>query len=446
MLTDVIAALATPPGTSALALVRISGDGAHDVAARVLRPFDALPARHLRRSVVVDRRSGERIDDVLYATFEAPSSYTGEDAVEISTHGGVLVPVEVLDALFQAGARLAEPGEFTRRALLNGKMDLLQAEAVGDLIAASSPAQRRAALNQLDRGLTRRIEDLRARVLDLEKLVCYEIDFPEEDSGPISPQQIQNAIDVFRASCKALLASAVEGERLREGAVVVIAGLPNTGKSSLFNALLGMERAIVTEVAGTTRDAIEAPLSCEGFPIRLVDTAGLRSTEDLVEQKGIEVSHRYLRGADAILFCADSGRSLSDDEREFLEGCDAPHLVVWTKMDLAGHDRERPGVGVSTRTGAGLVDLRTELARLAFGRLLGATDLDPILTRARHRTALERALSEVDEFDRARVRGIETAVAAVHLRAAATALEVVIGMVSQEDVLDAVFSTFCIGK
>lgn len=448
MLSDVIAALATPAGRSALALIRVSGEGAHTVAGTVLSPFQRKPPRMARRTRAIDPQTKELLDEVLYTVFAAPASYTGQDLVEIGVHGGLLAPAEVLGALFAAGARQALPGEFTRRALLNGKVDLLQAEATADLIDASAPAQRRAAINQLDRGLSQRIDALRDRVLALEALVSYEIDFPEEDSGPVPPERIGAALDELRAALELILRTAGEGERLRDGALCVIAGIPNAGKSSLFNALLGVDRAIVTEIAGTTRDAIEAPATCGGFPFRLIDTAGLTQSGDQVERLGVEVSRRYLAAADVVLYCAEAGREMDDEERRFLETVAAPLVIVRTKIDRTGErrwDRQRE-VGVSALTGEGLAELREELARVAFTRLSCSADVEPVVTRERHRVALSRALEEVNAFGVARERGLEGAVAATHLRAAVTALEDVIGLVTTDDVLDSVFSTFCIGK
>lgn len=440
-----IAALATPPGRSAIALLRVSGAGAHGVAARVLSPFRPDPPRTARLARCLHPTRDERLDEALYVVYRAPGSYTGEDLVEITTHGGLLVPAEVLGALVAAGARLAAPGEFTRRALSNGKLDLLQAEAVGDLVDATAPAQRRTALDQLDRGLSERIAGLRERVLELEALVCYEIDFPEEDSGPVPPERIEAAIQETRSAITGLLATAADGARLREGALAVIAGRPNTGKSSLFNALLGSERAIVTEIPGTTRDAIEAPASCSGFPFRLVDTAGLRDSDDTVERLGVEVSRRYLAGADVVLFCAEAGRALTAEERRFLDEVRAPVVLVHTKADLtdgaAGED-----LAVSTRTGAGLPLVRRKLAETAFSVLAAGGDVEPVVTRERHRAALERALAEVTQFAAARAAGLEGAIAAAHLRAAATALEDLVGIVTADDVLDRVFASFCVGK
>ena len=424
-------------------MIRVSGGDAFGVATRVLSPFAAVPARTARRARAQDA-AGTALDDVLYVVYTGPASYTGEDAVEITTHGGLLVPAEVLAACLAAGARSALPGEFTRRALLNGKLDLLQAEATGDLITATAPAQRRAALHQMDRGLSRRIEALREAVLQLEALVSYDIDFPEEDDGPVSPARITAAIADLRRDLSGLLATAQDGERLRTGALCVIAGAPNAGKSSLFNALVGHDRALVTEIAGTTRDAIEAQITCDGFPFRLVDTAGLREGGDRIEQMGIEVSRRYLGAADVVLFCVEPG---GDVAREFVEGMEVPVLVVRTKNDRATCNVQRATeIAVSAHTGVGLEDLRRRLAELAFQGMVAGGDPGPMLTRARHRQALERALAEIGAFQSAREAGIETAAAATHLRAAVGALEDVIGVVAPNDVLDRLFRSFCVGK
>src|SRR5205085_2202900 len=319
--TDPIVALATAPGRSALALIRLSGAGAFSLAARCLEPFHPSPPRTVFRARLAHLESRDSVDDVLAACFPAPHSYTGEDVVEISTHGGLVVQAAAVAALVAAGARPAEPGEFTRRAVLNGKMDLLQAEATADLIDAGSPVQRRRALQQLERGLSDRLTALRSEILELEALIAYDIDFPEEDEGPVSPQRVRGAWEVVRGRVAELLRTAPEGERLREGALLVIAGRPNAGKSSLFNALLGTERAIVTEIAGTTRDAIEAQAVIEGFPFRIVDTAGLRDSIERIERLGIEVSMKYLAAADLVLFCEER----DDPERNaFLAHVQAP--------------------------------------------------------------------------------------------------------------------------
>jgi tRNA modification GTPase len=346
------------------------------------------------------------------------------------------VPAAALAAFAAAGARPAQPGEFTRRAVLNGKMDLLQAEATADLIDAGSPAQRRRALQQLERGLSHRLTALRGEILELEALIAYDIDFPEEDEGPVSETTVHRAWSVVRDRVADLLKSAPEGERLREGALLVIAGRPNAGKSSLFNALLGTERAIVTEIPGTTRDAIEEQAVIEGFPFRVVDTAGLRDSGERIEQLGIEVSKKYLAAADLVLFCEER----EDASRgAFLAQVTAPVVVVRTKADVTGE-------GVSAVTGEGLPELRRRLAEVAFGRLLALGDVEPVVTRARHRTALERSLAELDAFWSARMAGVDAAATATHLRTAVLALDELIGAVTPEDVLDRVFAAFCVGK
>ena len=450
MLTDPIVALATPPGRSALALIRLSGRGAFDVAARVLRPFRPEPARTVHRVQVVHPTSGAPVDDGLAVCFPGPRSYTGDDLVELSTHGGLVVSAAAVGALVTAGARPAAPGEFTRRALLNGKIDLLQAEATADLIDAGSPAQARRALQQLERGLSARLAELRAELLELEALIAYDIDFPDEDEGAVAPERVTRAWRAVRDRIAELLETAPQGERLREGALLVIAGRANAGKSSLFNALLGVERAIVTEVPGTTRDAVEAYAVLEGFPFRLVDTAGLRHSDDRVEKLGIEVSRRYLAAADLVLFCRDAECEMRDAESEqFLASCRAPVVDVVTKVDL-----QRPSdsptvpqsVAVSIVTGEGLAELRRRLAEVAFGRLLALGDVEPVITRARHRAALERALAEVEAFQSARQGGVDAAATATHLRTAVGALDDLIGVVTPDDVLDRVFASFCIGK
>lgn len=477
LLNDTIAAIATPHGRGATGLIRISGADARTVLPRLCPTAAELPAPRTQRLLAVHHPdSGELLDRGLVTWFPAPHSYTGEDTVEISVHGGVLTPQLVLDAALAAGARSAEPGEFTRRAYLNGKLDLLQAEAVLDLIDGRSPALHRAAVHQMERGLSRRIMELRAGIIDAEALLIYNIDFPDEDEPPVPAARIRAAAEAVRDRMTALLATAPEGELLRDGALVVLAGRPNSGKSSLFNALLGVERAIVTDVPGTTRDAIVATLTLEGYPFRLVDTAGLRDTRDRVEEIGIEVARRYLRTAHLVLFCAEAGRPLLDDELHFLAlqdpmrtlllrtQADRPtgasaHLPLSAPSSLpepaSGGDADPqrsevevpvPTLTLSAHTGEGMPRLRGALLRLAFGGLLDETDEAPLLTHARHTRAVGRARSEVEEFLQALDGHLPMEFAAVHLRAAAGALEDLVGVIDTEDLLDRVFGQFCVGK
>ena len=441
MLADPIVALATPPGRSALAVVRLSGRGAFRIAARVVEQFTETPPRTARLTTFRDI-SGEPIDQGLYTVFTGPASYTGEDLVELSCHGGLLVPTRVLAALQAAGARPAAPGEFTRRAVLNGKLDLVQAEAVGDLIDAVAPAQGRAALRQLEGGLSRRLEALRESLVEAHALLGYEVDFPGEDDGPVPPERIAGALQDTAEQIGRLIATAPSGERLREGALLVLAGRPNAGKSSLFNALLGTERALVTEVPGTTRDAIEAHTDFLGWPVRLVDTAGLWESSDRLDRMGVAMSRRYLAGADLVLLCVEAGRAPGPDE--LAAAADRPWLLVRTKADLVPATGE--GLPVSIVTGAGLGELRRAAAERVFADRIGLGDLEPALTRERHRTALVRARTALTDALPHLAAGGDAVLAAHHVREATTALEELLGVVDVEEVLERVFGRFCVGK
>lgn len=440
-----IVAIATPPGRGALATVRASGPTVQSLAAALLNPVPTVP-RHAMHCVVRDAR-GEKIDDVIATFYLAPHSFTGEDLLEISTHGGLVVPAAVLAASICAGAREAAPGEFTRRAVLNRKLDLIQAEAIGDLIDARSSAAHRLALRQLDGGLSRRIEMLREQLLSLEALLAYDIDFPEEDDGPIPHERIILAAEELLGALNSLLATGEQGALVHDGALVVLAGAPNVGKSSLFNALLGEARAIVTEIPGTTRDAIEAVLDLPGWPLRLVDTAGLHETTDPVEVLGIETSSRYLGRAAIILACVDSPETALA-VKELHARTSAPIIIVATKSDLVTEGVQiECDVAVSAVTGDGLaVLLRLVEARLAHDSGIPILDA-PVLTRARHRTAVAGARSEVSRFiDVWRDDMMPASVAATHIRSAADGLSELIGIVYVDDVLDVVFRSFCVGK
>jgi tRNA modification GTPase len=447
--SDTIIALATPPGRGAITIVRLSGTGANEIAGRLVRPWP--PARRVATLCTVYSPTGERLDQAVVTCYEGPRSFTGEDVVELACHGGRIVPTSVIAALLEIGAREALPGEFTRRAVLNGKLDILQAEAVGDLVDARSRGGQRAALNQLDGGLSRRVLALRESLLELEALIAYDIDFPEEDDGPIAPGHIVAAIDRTLAALDQLLATARAGELIREGALVIIAGAPNVGKSSLFNALLGRRRAIVTDTPGTTRDALEAVIDTESWPIRLVDTAGLRETTDVVERLGIEVSEEYLERADMVLACGDDDQNLARTIEVIKQRTGAPVLAVRTKIDRAesqtGAEARGEELGVSAETGVGLGELVAAItATLSADQR--TPDLDaPILTHVRHRYAIQHARNELAAFREARRDAqLPGPVAAVHLRAAVHALEELVGAVDVEEVLERVFASFCVGK
>ena len=451
---DTIVSLSTPPGVGALAVVRLSGPGAVDVLKALLVKEASMPGVRepsLRR--LTDPDTGEVIDEVVVTRFQAPASYTGEDMVELSCHGGWLVPELVVEACQRSGARIADRGEFTRRAYLHGKLDLIQAEAVADVINARSRAFHRAALVQMERGLSRRVSDLRERLLRLEGLLAHHVDFPEEDEPPVPITAVADQAARMVTDLELMLATAPEGELLREGALTVFAGRPNAGKSSLYNALLGEERAIVSEEAGTTRDAIEAVVQIGGFPFRLVDTAGLREPAGNIEQKGIEIARGYLGRADAVLYCVSADEGPTDEDRAFLEVHEgAPVVLVNTKADLAkpqkhwGPDGTAARVQVSVESGVGLEKIRQVLTELVYSSIVTAEPGLPVLTRGRQARGLRAAKVEVEAFREALGQGLPAEVASTHLRAAETALEELLGAVSADDVLDVVFREFCIGK
>lgn len=446
---DTIVAVSTASGRGAIAITRMSGPRAHEIARRCLSAWPAGP-RLASLCEVRDPRTGETVDRAIVTTFVRPQSFTGEDLVEISGHGGVLSPAAVAALLIREGARQAEPGEFTRRAVLNGKLDLLQAEGIASIVDARTEAARRGALHSVDGGVSRQIGMLRGAILDLEALLAYDIDFPEEDDGPIGRDRVERALAEVQHHLADLMASVRLGEMVREGAVVVLAGRPNAGKSSLFNALLGLERAIVHETPGTTRDAIEAVIEAGRWPLRLVDTAGLRESSDEIERTGVEISQRYLAGAHLVLVCGASDgelRATSDAVRTVTA---APQVRVRTKSDLVGE----PGavaapaaIAVSALKRDGLVDLVSAIER-TLDEAYGSLDPElPLLTRARHQAALTNAAAELALF--AELQGtnaVPATIAAVHLRSASQALEALVGSIDVEDVLSRVFSTFCVGK
>ena len=448
---DTIAALSSPSGTGAVALLRVSGPGAPAVAALVFRcsrRAAGFPPRMALLGTITDG-AGQRIDDVLLTYFPGPASYTGEDTIEISCHGGVLVTRRVLERLFQAGARAAGPGEFTQRAFLNGKLDLTQAEAVMDVISAQTDRALQAAHRQLDGALGRTILSLRDELVTILAHVEAYIDFPEEDIDPDTGQALQERLTALTQHLNTLLATADQGRLLREGVRTVLAGAPNAGKSSLLNRLLGFERAIVSAQPGTTRDTLEEVLNLQGFPLRLIDTAGLRQdTADMIEQAGMTRTQAQLNQADLILEIVDA--SLPPASRLSLaDSATARHLLILHKSDLPQHPAwaDVPGqsVAVSSQTGAGLDQLTIRIAELISS---GGNHFEQsgLAVNARHSACLETARHALLAAQAAFASGISMEYVTLDLRLAMEALGDIVGRVDVEDILGAIFSQFCIGK
>lgn len=446
---DTIAAIATPPGTGGLAVIRISGRYALAVADRIFVPGRrGAPAPSSSPSHTVHHghvtHAGRPIDEVLLTVLRAPRTYTREDTVEIGCHGGPVITREVLTAALESGARLAEPGEFTRRAFLNGRIDLAQAEAVADLIHARTEQAAGAANAQLAGHLSRRIAELRDQVMLVLAHVEAHIDFPDEDIQPETGAALRSRLITAADGCRQLIATAREGRLLRSGARAVIVGPPNAGKSSLLNRLLGIDRAIVSPIAGTTRDTIEEAANIAGIPVVFVDTAGLRHSDDTVEAEGIRRSTEAAAIADVILDLADLSAPPPPLAAPLPSA--APRIRVGNKSDLpehAGHDADR--LRISCTTGAGLDSLRE---RIAAALLDGGTTFESagIAINARHQDALRRALDALGRTLQAMEEGRPLDLTAVDLRIAAGALGEVVGGTGTEDLLDRIFSTFCLGK
>ena len=443
--TETIAAISTPAGEGAIALVRISGPNAISIAGKIFRGKEA-PAKfasHLQHLGEVVSESGNLIDQVMMSIHRAPASYTGEDLVEISCHGGTLVTAKVLEACLRAGARAARPGEFTERAFLNGKMDLTQAEAVIDLIRARTDLALRSATEQLEGKLGEKIANIRRDLVDLLAHLEAAIDFSEEGIAPDEGDTLRARLDSVRGQIAALLATADHGRILRDGVRVVIYGATNAGKSSLLNRLLGYERVIVSDTHGTTRDTIEETVNLRGVPVRLLDTAGLRASTSDIEREGIARTERSLRKADLRLHIVD--RTTAPPE-QFAQTVDGNEILVLNKSDLAEHPewKNNNALRISCVTGDGLADLENEiLSRISKQNLRPENAL---AINTRHRDCLRRALEACDRARKSFDETFSPEYLSVDLNEALGAVGEVIGTVGVEQILDSVFGQFCIGK
>jgi tRNA modification GTPase len=467
--SDTIAAISTPAGEGAIALVRVSGANAIEIADKIFRGKEE-PSRfdsHVQHLGEIVGAEDQLIDQGVLSVHRAPGSYTGEDLVEISCHGGTLVSAKVLDACLRAGARAARPGEFTERAFLNGKMDLTQAEAVIDLIRARTDLALRSATEQLEGRLGNQIRKIRDELIALLAHINASIDFPEEGISPDEGETLCVRLDSIREAIAALLATADQGRVLREGVRVVIYGATNAGKSSLLNRLLGYDRVIVSDTHGTTRDTIEETVNLEGVPVRLLDTAGLRTSESEVESKGIARTEESLQLADLRLHIADrnapkpahfNSRKLSEfNGQTNLPGeaaakagsagaSDSHEIVVLNKSDLPEDKdwKNFPALRISCLTGEGLPELQSEI--LARIRQQNLRPESAVAINTRHRDCLRRALESCDRAGVAMGEGLSQEYMAVDLDQALRALGEIIGIVDVEQILDSVFSQFCIGK
>lgn len=452
---DTIAAIATPLGEAGLSIIRITGPAAFAVADQCFNPAGSAPKPSLAPSHTIHfghiTRRGQTVDEVLLAVMRAPRTFTREDAVEITCHGGVLPAKAVLDAVLESGARLAEPGEFTRRAFLNGRIDLAQAEAVADLIHSRTELALRAANEQLAGKLSRRINELRDDLVRALAHIEAHIDFPDEDISPDTRGQLVTRLESAVQFMDALLRTASEGQILRRGIRAAIIGRPNAGKSSLLNQLLGHDRAIVSAIPGTTRDTIEETANIRGLPVVFIDTAGMRDARDEIELEGIRRSRQSLEKAELVLHVLDRSEPLTDADEAFLAQSNGrKRILVCNKADLQARlalpaYEGVPKVDVCCLTGQGIEPLKDEIKTLVWAGGVNPEMLE-VMINSRHQDALERARG-------AALRTLESLRAdkplelvALDLRIAVNAVGEIVGKTTTEDLLDAIFSQFCIGK
>jgi tRNA modification GTPase len=435
-LNDTIAAISTPPGRGGIGIVRLSGPQSRAIAEKILRlhgPLESWKATYAELP---------EVDQVIATCFLAPRSYTGEDVVEISCHGAPVILRHALEQACLAGARLAEPGEFTLRAYLNGRIDLPQAEAVRDLIEATTLYQARVATQQLEGSVSRRLKPAKEQLLELIALLEAGIDFAEDDISVAPAAEILRHLDPIAAALDNLIASFSYGKIVHGGFTLAIVGRPNVGKSSLFNRLLEQDRAIVTDIPGTTRDLVSETASIEGIPVRFVDTAGIRYSHDVVETLGIERSYQAMADADVTLVVVDASAPLTDDDRDLIDRArmQGKYIVAGNKSDLATLPETLP---VSALTGEGVDELRRRLiATIApHGEIEGG-----FITNLRHERLLKESREALEQARTAAASGIPHEMLLLDLYSALRFIDAITGATTADDILNRIFSTFCIGK
>jgi len=455
-LDDVIAAISTPLGMGGIGIVRMSGAGCIEIADKIFsgsKPLSCKASHTLSYGKITDGQ--ETLDEVLVSLMRAPHTYTKEDIVEINCHGGSLVTRRILEAALNAGARLAEAGEFTKRSFLNGRMDLTQAEAVIDLIHSRTELSRQAAVNQLEGRLKAEVRKMREQILDMIASIEAVIDYPEHDIEEETYMNMENGAASLLAQMELLLKTADRGKIIREGLEVVIVGKPNVGKSSLLNWFLEEERAIVTDIPGTTRDTVEEHINIDGIPIKIVDTAGIRETGDIVEKMGVEKSKQYAKNADLVLMMLDNSRPLEDEDKEILSFIeDKKSLVLLNKTDLEQqllldtlltYIPQKQILPVSVKEGSGFDVLIDGMKALFFeGESVKAEDA--LLGNTRHKNALFEAKQSMEKcLVTIRTRMPEDFIS-MDLQEANRALGEITGDVVDEEIIDRIFTKFCLGK
>ncbi len=455
---DTIAAISTPPGEGGISIVRVSGKEALNVVTAVFKGKDLhkVKSHTINYGHIIDPKTKSVVDEVMVSVMLAPKTYTCEDVVEINCHGGIVPTNDVLQLVLSHGARMAKPGEFTERAFLNGRVDLSQAEAVMDLIRAKTDRSMKVALNQLDGDLSHLIKNLRQDILDVLAQVEVNIDYPEYDDVETMTSKLlrEKAVEV-KAQIKQLLQTAQEGKILRDGLATAIVGHPNVGKSSLLNRMLHEDKAIVTDVAGTTRDVLEEYVNVRGVPLKLVDTAGIRETNDKVEKIGVERSRKALQTADLVLLVLDSSQPLSDEDRQLLQATnETKRIIILNKTDLPMQldtdelfelASEEEVIRTSATKGSGLDELKEKIAKLFFGGI-ESNQNNVIVTNARHIGLLNQAKDALDSVLQGLDDGMPVDLVQIDMTRCWDFLGEITGDSYQDELLDQLFSQFCLGK
>ncbi|NLC65918.1 MAG: tRNA uridine-5-carboxymethylaminomethyl(34) synthesis GTPase MnmE [Clostridium sp.] len=452
---ETIAAISTPLGKSGVSIIKISGDKSLEVINKIFvggnkKPIDRFKPWMLNYGFIRNKDNDEILDEVLVSYFKSPKSFTAEDVVEINCHGGKTSTELVLNEVFKAGARPAEAGEFTKRAFLNGRIDLSQAEAVIDIINAKTEKSIKSALKQSEGELSSRVGSIRNELLDILAFIEVTVDFPEEDLEFTTSEEVSEKVEVLVKEIEKILSTSSEGKILREGLSMALVGKPNVGKSSLLNELLSENRAIVTDIPGTTRDIIEEYLNIDGIPIKITDTAGIRSTEDVIEKIGVDRSRSKIEEADLVVFVLDRSKELEKEDLEILEFIgDKEKIVLLNKSDLHKKiDLENLGiehfVEISALSGSGIDKLKNEIKEIFFKDNFMESEI--LVSNQRHIEALMRAKESLVEGKNAVDAGISLDLAGIDLNAAWSYLGEITGDTLSENLIDKIFSDFCIGK
>ena len=456
---DTICAIATPIGEGGIAIIRISGEKALEIADKIFAPkskkdIKDMKTYTMRYGTIVDLDTKDIIDDVILSYMKGPRSYTGENVIEVNCHGGVVATNRVLNQIVKAGARIAEPGEFTKRAFLNGRIDLSQAEATMDIIKAKTELSMKSAMMQSKGALSKEIGELRKYLLNVLALIEYAVDFTEDDEDIVDDDliaQIKDSITKTITRINSLLKNADEGKIIRDGLNIVIVGKPNVGKSSLLNSLLREKRAIVTDIPGTTRDIIEEYINLDGIPIKITDTAGIRDTEDTVEKIGVERSKEKIEEADLVILMLDTSRALDDEDRVIIDAInDKKYIALLNKVDLECKLSEEVitslnrTIEISAKTGFGIENLKEEIKNLFFNGEIDSEII--IISNTRHKQALDRSLEDCNlALEKINLNEYLDLIS-IYITSAMRALGEITGDELEEDLLNKIFSEFCCGK